>query len=88
VWKVWETAARESDPQPFSAHPSLLQIGAGDENEELLTAEAAHQVVLSSSISEELPEHVQNGVTDVVPMTIINALEMIDVAQHEGPPRI
>lgn len=78
-----KTVACHGGPQPFSAHLRLLQVSSGEEDKEFLSAETTHDVAISGDIEQKPSQRLQDGVANVMAMNIVDALEMVDVAQHQ-----
>ncbi len=70
--------------KPFEAYPSLLQAAIWHEEQELLPADPAEQIEGSKGADDLAAERHENFVAMVVPVLIIDLLEMVEIEDNEG----
>src|SRR6185369_13346515 len=71
-------------PQPLGERDCGIEYGTRQDEEELLPAIAADAIDLSRLGLQELRELLEHGVAGLVPVVVVYALELVDVADDQG----
>src|SRR5690606_35742967 len=76
-------AARQASSQPSCKVQRFLPGPAGQQQDELVTAESAYDVALARISFEYFRELFQHCIAREMPIAIIDRLEVVDIAHHQ-----
>jgi len=72
------------DPEPLCERHRALEVSGGDDDGELLAANAAHDVGRAHRPAEDVGDLEQELVPDPVAVHVVDLLEVVEIEHHEG----
>jgi hypothetical protein len=81
---VPELAPLDGGAGALGVRARVLEVGAGEQDEELLAAVPPHPVDLAGRVAEDVGDLPQHGVAGLVAVRVVDALEVVDVGHDDG----